>query len=137
MLYSVSPSPDLIPYYTYTADQPTTGTVNADSLTITFTYTKKNFTLTVKHQLADGSDFDTTQTQTYEYLAPYIALPSTRDSDFEVIRTDGETSGTIRGDTTVVFVYAKKKATITTLHLDINGNELADPVTQTVEYGES
>ena len=134
--YNIQPKSTLTPYYNYTADHATTGTIDGN-FTITFTYTKKDFTLTVQHQLADGTEFDGTQTYTYKYLDTYTATPSTKDDNYEVIRTDGDATGTMEGDTTVTFIYAKKVATITTLHKDADGNELARPVTQSVDYGDT
>lgn len=134
--YTVSPSPTLTPHYNYTVDRPMTGPVTGN-LTINFTYTKKSFTLTTQHQYSDGTQYDDTTTDTYQYLDSYTAHPSTKSNDYEVVNTIGSATGTIEGDVTVTFVYAKKKATITTLHLDTNGNSLAAAVTQTIDYGET
>ena len=136
--YDIQPHPELTPYYDYTSDVPTTGTVSGD-VTITFTYTKKTFVLTVEHKYQDSNEeYDTTQTDNYLYLDPYSTSASTRDNNYEVVQIDGETSGTITGNTTVIYYYAKKKATVTAIHQDQNGNQLADPVTQeNVEWGET
>lgn len=133
--YTVYPSSDLTPYYDYISDVSLTGTVHGN-LTINITYTKKHFTLTIQHQYEDGSVYDTTQTIDMVYLDSYTATPSTKDNNYEAIRTDGSANGTITGDTTVTFVYAKKRATLTVTHKDSSGTELAPTESSTVEWGD-
>ena len=133
--YNILPNSELIQFYNYTADVPTTGTVSGD-VVITFTYTKKEFTLTVNHQYEDGTKYDESTTDTYLYLDQYTATPSTKDNNYEVVNTIGSATGVINGDTTVTFVYAKKQATITVYHRDAQGNNLINPVTSTAEWGD-
>ena len=134
--YNIQPNADLTPYYDYEADVPTTGVVSGN-VTITFTYTKKDFTLTVNHQYEDGTKYDETTTTTYKYLDPYAAAPSTKDNNYEVVNSIGDATGVITGNTTVTFIYAKKKATITVYHRDAQGNNLVDPVTSAAEWGDA
>lgn len=134
--YTATPKADLTPYYNYTADHDLSGIINGD-LTINITYTKKDFVLTTQHKYEDGSEYDGTTTRTYKYLDEYTATPSTKDSNYHVVRTEGNTSGQITGNTTVTFFYAKKQATITTRHIDASGNPLAAAETQTVDFGDT
>ena len=134
--YGVAPASSLLERYDYTTDKPLTGTISGD-LEITITYTLKKFTLTVLHQLADGTEYDTAATQSLEYGTHYDTTPSTKDNNYEVIRTDGNASGDITADTTVTYIYAKKHATITATHKDVSGNSLANDETQDIEWGES
>lgn len=132
---TANPKAELLEAYTYQQEGNCVDPVTSDR-TITFTYNRKQLTLTVKHQLEDGSEYDTTFTDTLAYGDHYDAPVSTKDNNYQVVRTIGTASGIISADTEVTYVYAKKHATITTTHKDAQGNTLANDVTEDKEWGD-
>ncbi len=134
--YETHPDNSLTAAYSYTVDKPETGTVAGD-VTVTYTYTKNAYTLTVHHIKEDNSEYKPDVTTTYEHGATYAASPDTSDNNYEYRLKDGDSaSGTITSNLEVTYIYKKKTATITTKHVDNNGTQLADPVTETKEWGD-
>ena len=133
--YTAHPSPDLIEEYDYTADISEHGLVQGD-VTVVYTYTRKQFTLTVHHRLENGNEYKPDFTDTYEYGATYTAVPDTSDMNYEYTLAAGDSvSDIIKSDTEVTFIYKKKVATFTTIHM-VNGTEHSRTEAP-IEWGES
>ena len=133
--YTAHPSPDLIEEYDYAADISEHGLVQGD-VTVIYTYTRKQFTLTVHHRLENGSEYKPDFTDTYEYGATYTAVPDTSDINYEYTLAAGDSaSDIIKSNTEVTFIYKKKVATFTTIHM-VNGTEHSRTEVP-IEWGET
>ena len=134
--YEAHPSSSLTTEYNYTADKAETGTISGD-VTITYTYTRKTFTVTVHHIYADGTPFADDDTVTVEYGQSYTATPK-NNPNYNVIVTEGSLENdSITSDTVITIKYVIKQGNITVKHLDENGSALAPEEHYSVDYGES
>ena len=135
--YTAHPSSDLTTAYNYTVTGSETGPVSGD-VTVTYTYTKKQYTLTVHHVKEDGSEYKPDVTTTYEHGDTYTAVPNTEDNNYEYRLKDGDSaSDTITSDLEVTYIYKKKTATLTVIHQYSDGSEAAPTETSTVEWGDT
>lgn len=96
--------------------------VDKDQITITFAYTRKEFTLTVRHIYLNKDDTTAAESftsKTYKYGANYTTSPKTDDQNYNVELSDSSapSEGTITGNTEVVYIYRKKTAIITVKHI--------------------
>ena len=134
--YTAHPSSSLTTAYDYTADKSETGTIKGD-ITITYTYTKKIFNITVHHVYADGSEFAADDTTTVEYGGSYTAVAKV-DPSYNSIVTEGAlVNENITNHVVITIKYILKKGHIVVKHLDENGGELAEEESFDVDYGSS
>ena len=135
--YSVHPNADLLEAYDYTVDVAESDTVAGD-VTITYTYTKKRYTLTVHYRYENGSQYKPDYTHEYEHGDTYTAPADESDINYEwTIADNKKQSDVITSDTEIIFVYKKKTATFTIRHLDKNGNSLVEDEVTTLNWGDT
>jgi hypothetical protein len=110
----------------------------AGDVTITYTYTKKRYTLTVHYRYENGSQYKPDYTHEYEHGDTYTAPADESDINYEwTIADNKKQSDVITSDTEIIFVYKKKTATFTIRHLDKNGNSLVEDEVTTLNWGDT
>jgi hypothetical protein len=93
--------------------------------------------LTVHHKTLSGAEFDSDEVRYYEVGDSYTTSPSTKDDNYAVFRVSGVANGVIQSDTEVTYTYVKRAGVIKVKHIDSEGNELADTISETKQYGDT
>ena len=115
------------------------GTVKGDVI-VTYYYTKKTGTVTVRHvDIANGEDLEPPTITTYKYHETYEFEPKDIFQYYLYDSVEGNPTGEITGPSvTVIFKYRKKTAQIFVYHLiDSTHETLAPRVIIPVDYGDS
>ena len=108
-------------------------------MTVEYHYTRKHFTLTVRHLNDAGQPIIDDKNSDYQYGQTYSGISV--DSEVEkayTCTTNDSLSGTITSNLTITFNCAKKHFTLTTRHHKPDGSNFADDVIKDdYEYGDS
>ena len=115
-----------------------TGTISEDT-TVIYYYKLKDYTLTVHHYKEGTTEqLALDEVSTKQHGASYTTSPSSNvSSNYELVTTPDNATGTITGNTTVTYYYKLKKGTVVTKHLEYGTNTpLADEVNEIKNYGE-
>lgn len=110
-----------------TVEQLNTGFTVKKNQVLTITYSEvTTATITVYHQLTDGSDIVTPIEIVGDINSVYTTSPLT-DSAYLLIETPENASGIITGDTSVIYIYAPVGSTytVTINHLDVSNKKIA------------
>ena len=144
--YSASPIAEMLIEYDVEPTGTISGIVSDEALdnpnaaektiTVIFTYTKKQFSLTITH-IVDGETIssDTTQAEygtpisTSEYLDAY---PATAYNRSVTVNPEGAT--TVTQNTTITYTYTIKKYDVTVIHV-VDGETISSDTTHNVNYG--
>ncbi len=129
--------PYTIPHYTYDHAEgaPTTGTLEADAEVI-FVYKSIPYTLTVRYVDEAGKDIADPKTQTVKAGDAYEATPI-NVANYVYDHAEGAAAtGTVDGDTEIVFVYKHVQYTLTVRFVDTNNQQIADTVVTKVNAGD-
>lgn len=97
---------------------------------------RKTATLTVHHYIeGTTTELAASSIETLLWGNQYTTTPATVDSNYELVNTPSNATGTVTGNTTVIYYYKLKTATITVHHY-IKGttDKLADDVVTTQNY---
>ena len=113
------------------------GTMAGDTIVIYY-YKLKTATITVHHYIKGTTDKladDVVTTQ--KYTTTYSTKAASVDTNYELVETPSNASGTVSGNVTVTYYYQLKTATLTVNHY-VQGTttKLSDTVTKTMNWGE-
>ncbi|MBO4855145.1 MucBP domain-containing protein, partial [Candidatus Saccharibacteria bacterium] len=134
---NIQPDPSLEQAYVCTTNDPTSGTIVAET-TITFNCVKRKYTVTVHHIKSDGTKYAEDTVKSYDYGSDYTTTPI-EDNNYTSELTEGTASGTVNGNIEVTYTYTRKIATIIVHHVDENGNPFVgvDDVIFTRPFGDN
>ena len=133
--YHAYPAASLVGAYQYTFTGGSESGIIHGDVTIIYKYTKKAYILTVHHIYEDGSEYKPDTSEGYEHGDHYTAVPDTSDNNYEYRLKEGDSaSGEITSNLEVTFIYKKKTANLTVIHI-VDGEEVSNTTT-TVEWGD-
>ena len=116
---------------------PASGRIDSDDLVVTYYYSRKTYTLTVRH-LEEGSDNPLAETETrqFRYKEAYTTVPKVINN-YKVSSVPTNANGRIQEDTTVTYYYARKDGELVIRYVDEEtGENIIAPEITAVDFGE-
>ena len=117
---------------------PAAGDIDSDDLVVTYYYSRKTYTLTVRH-LENGTSriLAETETNDYRYRENYTTLPKVINN-YKVYQVPSNANGRIEENTTVTYYYAKKDGELVIRYInEETGENIIAPEIRGVDFGES
>ena len=116
---------------------PATGDVDSDDLVVTYYYSRRTYTLTVRHlEYGTSNILAETETSQYRYRENYTTLPKVI-SNYKVYQVPANANGRIEDNTTVTYYYAKKDGELVIKYIDEEtGDNIIPAEVRGVDFGE-
>ena len=138
--YTTTPSDDVSNNYELVSTPSNaTGTIKDDAIVVNYYYRLKEAKLTVHHYIEGTTDkLADSEVSTIYWGDTYQTLKSSEVStNYELVSTPTNATGTVSGDITVIYYYRLKTATITVYHyIEGTTTRLSDSISFTKKYTE-
>ena len=116
---------------------PASGRIDSDDLVVTYYYSRKTYTLTVRHlEVGTNNPLADTETREFRYKEAYTTLPKVINN-YKVYQVPTNANGRIQEDTTVTYYYAKKDGELVIRYVDEEtGENIIPPEVTAVDFGD-
>ena len=116
---------------------PGSGTVDSEDLVITYYYSRKTYTLTVRHlETGTNQSLADTEIRQFRYKETYTTLPKTI-ANYKVYQVPSNANGRIENNLTITYYYIKKDGELVIRYVDEETNEnIIAPEITAVDFGE-